>query len=195
MRKYDAIVVSTGPSRRIDRKRTLDAIAEVEYNYGSLKDYSGLWVAAGTLGGVEYSRSQRKGIYNLMIDNGIDDKNIKEIDGEDTAHKTKLLIDYSKEWGAENIAISTYWTHFLRYKMIIKQAKKEKYPGAEKVEIYQIRSSTTPFWRKPVDLLYGIFGLIKEKYRLIKYGFENSASGSRPAGNLIDKFKRMVGED
>lgn len=189
---YDAVMASTGPSLKIDRKRTDDAINKVIEVYGSLENYGGLWIAAGTLGGQKPETSQRARICNQYIEAGVKEEQIRTIGGVDTMDKVRKTINLAEEEGLRNIGISTYFLHFLRFKEGLHFAKRENF--AEDLE-FKLIWSATPWTRWHKDFPTGIAALGVETYRLMKNGFSGATPNYKPFEGTYGKVRDWSSDD
>ena len=98
-RTYEGVVELTGPSLEVDRKRAEDAIRGVKRDYGSIQNYRGLWIVAGTLGGQDPKTAQRTRIYNQFCEAGVREGRIRVIGGEDTMDKVREIVSLSESEG------------------------------------------------------------------------------------------------
>ncbi len=183
--QYDAVMASTGPSLEVDRKRADDAINAVIRTYGSVKSYNGLWIAAGTLGNQKFETAQRTRIYNRFLEVGARLENVRTIGGEDTMDKVRETISLVEKEGLQNVGISTYLLHYLRFKEGLLFAKKDGLAPHD-LEFKLIWSPTTPWTRWHKDFIYGVMGLGIEAIRLGKYGFTDANQKHKP---LKDTFR------
>ncbi len=177
--RYDAVLASTSPSLKIDHKRAQDAINRVVSVYGSVENYKGLWIAAGTLGGQKPETAQRTRIYNQFLAAGIDEEQVRTIGGEDTMDKVRKIIGLAEREELETIGISTYLLHYRRFEGGLHFAKEEGLAPTN-LEFKLIWSPTTPWTRWHKDLVYGLTGLCVEAFRLGRHGFAGSDPDHKP---------------
>ncbi len=191
---YDAVVISTGYSLGIDRKRTCDAINKVERVYGGLENYPGLWVAEGTLGDQNPETAQRTRIVNrLLAEVGIREDKIRTLFGEDTMDKVREIIPLAWEGGLKNIGISTFLLHFLRFQEGLYFAKRENLAPGD-LEFNLIYSPTTPMGRWPKDILHGSVGLAGDAFRLVNRGFSGATPDYKPFEGVYGKLRKLVSD-
>ena len=198
----DAVFASTSHARWMDIARADAAVDAVENVYRNVGNYEGLWIAGGWLGGVPYEESQRKGIVDRLVQRGVDEDRIIQIDGKDTVDKVRELTKLPplKKRGflfGFNLGIASYPLHIARFNLALKHAQAEGY--APQLEItgiptsYDARPSSDHKNRPLNDQLFGWLGLLKDARRLEKYGFEGSVPGD--SSGLHTKLRELNSED
>lgn len=191
-RKLDAIVVSTSPSQKMDFQRADCAVQAVKDLYRNISHYDGLWIAAGQLNkGVDgirqYEGSQRKGIVDRLVSQGVPQDRITQIDGSDTVDKVRRLLEIPevKRGGVKYMGVSSYPLHIARFNLALNHAKRENL-APQNLEVVGIPNpyDSILFDFEKIrlgDWVYGWSGLLKEAVRLEESGFSGSIPGQGSA--------------
>lgn len=166
----DEIIVPTGDETSdIDRPK---AASKVKADYFLISGY------------IDNNRpiknQQTATIYRELRKKGITPEHMK-IEGKSHDSLENALYSFEKLEGMKNIGISSYPMHLKRYKEIVKEMKKE---GMISKDVHVTYIPTKESFNEKV---YGILGLIKEKYRL-RHGIKEAQKNKTGwFGNLIKK--------
>lgn len=178
--ELDAVVVPTSPAHWMDIARADSAVNAVEELYGSVKDYGGLWIAAGQLnenqeGRRVYEGSQKKDIVDRLVERGVNEKDIIQIEGVDTVDKVREL----RLMGSKLMGISSYPLHIARFNLALQYAKKQRLFNEESEMVgiptnEQYRPKNDKKMRPISDKIYGWLALMKDVWGLETHGFARS---------------------
>jgi len=198
--RLDAVFASTSPAHWMDIARADAAVDAVRDLYRSVENYQGLWIAGGTLGGLPYEKSQRKGIVDRFMERGVEEDRIVQIDGKDTVDKVRELMkipEITEDKSVEYLGIASYPLHIARFNLVLKYAQRKGY--LEGLKIIGIptdnrnRPETDKANRPVGDFVAGWAGLLKDARRLERYGFEASIPGQN--SKLYRRIRSLNSED
>jgi uncharacterized SAM-binding protein YcdF (DUF218 family) len=174
-KSLDAVIIPSGGfEKSVDRARIA---GEKEAKYYLISGYIDK--------GKPIKESQAAAMYNELRKYGIKPSKMK-IEGEAKDSLDNIIYSINKLKGLKKIGIVSYPEHLKRFEYIVNKAKKEGIID-EDVEIVKI-----PTKENAREKMYGIFGNIKEKYRLRK-GINKTKE--KKAGFFGQIMKKLIDPD